>query len=148
MGALFKNSTSPTGTRSLESYKLGSAIMTLRPTVLLCSWFCQSTTRGEGVFLWLKWLTDGKIKNRRLPTLHCDTMATVQSCPDCAGFANETVPFLALFFFNGDKFLENAPSFLGFRRASYRGTVCGHSEIFFREGALRPSSPWRPHRFN
>lgn len=56
------------------------------------------------MFLWLKWLTDGKIKNRRLPTLHCDTMATVQSCPDCAGFANETVPFLALFFLPGTNF--------------------------------------------
>ena len=100
------------------------------------------------MFLWLKWLTDGKIKYRRLPTLHCDTMATVQLCPDCAGFANETVPFLALICLTQDKFLENAPSFLGFRRASYRGTVCGHSEIFFQQGAPRASSPWRPHRFN
>ena len=75
-------------------------------------------------------------------------MATVESCPDCAGFANESVPFLAILFLTQDKFLENAPSFLGFRIASYRGTVCGHSETFFRQGAPRASSPWRRHRFN
>lgn len=76
VGALFENSTSPTATKSLGGYKRGSAIMTFdtkrefATNCRLCSWFCQSTALGEGVFLWLKWLTDGKIKNRRLPTLH------------------------------------------------------------------------------
>ena len=61
---------------------------------LLFSCFCQSTTRGEGVILWLKWFERRNNKNPKLQTLHRDTMVTVQACPDCPGVANETVPFL------------------------------------------------------
>ena len=106
-----------------------------------------NNSRGRCVFM-AQMVDRRKNKKPQIANATCDTMATVQSCPDCAGFANETVPFVTLIFLTRDKFLENAPSFLGFRRASYRGTVCGHYDIFFREGALRASSPWRPHRFN
>lgn len=56
-------------TRALGGYKRESAMMTsdtklefATNCLALFFGFCQSTTLGESALLWLKWLTDGKIK--------------------------------------------------------------------------------------
>jgi len=57
-----------------------------------------NNSRGRCVFM-AQMVDRRKNKKTQIANVHRDTMVTVQSCPDCAWFANETFPFLALIFF-------------------------------------------------
>lgn len=107
VGALFENSTSPTATKSLGGYKRGSAIMTFDTkhefaTNCLALFLVLSINNSKGRCVFMAQMVDRR-KNKKplIANATCNTMATVQSC---AGFTNETVPFLALIFLTRDRF--------------------------------------------